>query len=563
MAEPKKMDQFAEVIERQVELLNDLRKQVGLGGDEDEEQILETRAQRARRLALQAGAVAGAVAGTILGSIEAVGYMKDLYANRALAAEYAAVAQQVYHVENNPDVAMKFMDQAIELDDSPEYRTERVFYESMQVVRDLINLDRPYTQEELDKAQESLAQAILLRNNAPDQPEPYILLGQLYTVMQQPDKALSNLREAVRIAPDNEFAHMRLGTLLEQQGQDQEALAELDEAIRLKPDYKWAYLWKGVLLGEKMEKWPEARSLYQQAIKIDPRFDLAYYNLGWSYVKAEPADYAEARKQFEQAIRIRPSYKEAFYGLGMMYGYQNEYGVAENYLSKAVSLDDNFLTGWKWRGVVRAEQGNWEGALEDYSQAIALNPVDESLYLRRGNAYENLAQFNQASADYRFAIQREPKDPEAWLAQAGLSIKTGELKAAEAQIAKALELEADAEEAIALRAELHEKAGRTAAAIADLGRALAVATYRPERFLTRRGELYLKTGQAGRALADFIKAREENANHAEAWLGEGRAAMALGKRAEAHTALTRYLEIRPQDTAIRSLRQSLKKDATS
>jgi tetratricopeptide (TPR) repeat protein len=545
-------DQFAQIIDRQLELLTDLHKKVA-----PDAEVEATRLRKLSTIAIRAAAVGGAIVGAILTGNEIIGLLWNNYQNRALAAEYAAVARQVYHIENNPAVAMKFMDQAMELDDSAEYRTDRVYYESMQVVRDLLNLDRPYTQAELDRAHASLAQAILLRNAEPDRAESHILLGQLYTVLKQPEMALAALREAVKIAPTSEFAHMRLGTLLDTQGKTKEALAEFETAINIKPDYKWAYLWKGVLLGEKMAQWPQARQAYQQAIKLDPRFDLAYYNLGWSFINAEPANYAEARKQFEQAIAIRPSYKEAFYGLGMVYGYQNEYGVAENYLSHAVALDDNFLTGWKWRGVVRAEQGKWAGALDDYSKAIALNPIDPSLYLRRGSAYENLHQYDQAAADYRFASH--PDTAEARLAQAGLSIKTGELKRAAEHIARALTMEPKSEEAFALRAKWHEQQGNTPAAIADIGRAITLATYRPERFYTQRGELWLKTGQNEKAAADFVKARTINASHAEAWSGEGRACVALGRKELARAALTRYLEIKPQDAAIRTLRQSLTK----
>jgi len=556
MVDKSKVDALAKTVEEQAKLLDEMRKQLA-EDDENKGEISPQRSRRLRQLAFRAGAAAGAIAGGILGVVEAVGYLAELYQTRAMAAEYAAVAREVYHVENNPDVAMHFMEQAIELDDSAEYRTDRVYYESMQVVRDLLNLDRPYNQDELNRAQQSLAQAILLRNMNPEKAEPLILLGQLYIVLKQSDKALVSLKEAVELEPANAFARMRLATLLEQQNQDEDALIELDRAIEIDPNYKWAYLWKGVLLGEKMGRWSEARALYQNAIDIDPRFDLAYYNLGWSYVNAEPSDYAEARSQFEKAIKIRPSFKEAFYGLGMMYGYQNEYGIAEVYLGKAVSIDQDYLTGWKWRGVVRAELEDWQGALDDYSEAISLNPVDAALYLRRGNAYENLGEFNLAAADYRFAVQRNPDDPEAWLSQAGLSIKTKEYSAAAVQIAKAIEYGAEQEEALALRARLRKEEGNFDEAVADYTAALEVVTYRPERFLTSRADLYLLRGDLDLALADYSRARDENPNHSEAWLGEGQVQIKLGNLTAAIEALTKYLEIKPQDESVRQLRDSL------
>jgi len=156
MAEQNKTDALVKVVEEQSKLLEQMRKELA---EDEQEEITETKYLRMRRLALQAGTAAGAVAGAILGGVEAVGFMVELYETRAMAAEYATVAEEVYHVENNPEVAMNFMDMAIELDDSPEYRTNKVYYQSMQVVRELVNLDRPYNQDELDRAQESLAQS--------------------------------------------------------------------------------------------------------------------------------------------------------------------------------------------------------------------------------------------------------------------------------------------------------------------------------------------------------------------------------------------------------------------
>jgi tetratricopeptide (TPR) repeat protein len=545
-------EKISKIVERQAEMFDELRKQLATPNPKEQDRI-----KSFRRLGLQIGALAGAAAGAVIGAVEGVNILLEYYQKNQLAARYAEVANSTYHIENNPTVALKFMDQAIDLDDSTKYRIDRAYYASMEVVRDLLNLDRPYTQSELDRAHESLAQALLLRKTAPDSPEPLILLGQIHTVLNEPDKALIALHEAVRLAPGNEFAHLRLGTLLEQQGKNKEALASFDTAIRLNVNYKWAYLWKGVLLGEKLGQWPQARAMYLEAIKLDPRFDLAYYNLGWSYVKAEPADYNQAKKQFEKALSIRPSYKEAFYGLGMMYGYQNEYGIAENYLTKAIELDDNYLTGWKWRGIVRSEQSNWQGALDDYSHAITLNPVDDSLYLRRGFAHEKTGNFNQAAADYRFATQKNPKNGEAWLAQAGLSIKTHEISAAEEDIKKALALEPNSEEAFSLRAELRVIQHQPSRAIEDLSQAIDHATYRPERFLTRRGEILISNGKTREALADFIRARTINENHELAWLGEGKASMKLGLTDQANTAFTRYLSLRPQDSNIRALRQKL------
>ena len=49
----------------------------------------------------------------------------------------------------------------------------------MASVRDLFNLDRPYSAEELN-AHEALAKPVLLEKSKPESAEPYILRGQIY-----------------------------------------------------------------------------------------------------------------------------------------------------------------------------------------------------------------------------------------------------------------------------------------------------------------------------------------------------------------------------------------------
>ncbi len=50
----------------------------------------------------------------------------------------------------------------------------------------------------------------------------------------------------------------------------------------------------------------------------------------------------------------------------MVYGYQRQYEIASEYLSKALLLDNQFLTAFKWRGIVHDELVEYEKALDDF-----------------------------------------------------------------------------------------------------------------------------------------------------------------------------------------------------
>jgi tetratricopeptide (TPR) repeat protein len=58
-----------------------------------------------------------------------------------------------------------------------------------------------------------------------------------------------------------------------------EALSAYEQAIRLDPKYALAYYGKGVAL-DKLKRYEEALSAYEQAIRLDPSYDIAYANKG-------------------------------------------------------------------------------------------------------------------------------------------------------------------------------------------------------------------------------------------------------------------------------------------
>ena len=69
-----------------------------------------------------------------------------------------------------------------------------------------------------------------------------------------------------------------------------------------------------------------------QAIRIDPDYGKAHYNLGVAYGKS--GMYREAIESYKQAIGINPDYGKAHYNLGVAYGNSGMYREAiESYIA--------------------------------------------------------------------------------------------------------------------------------------------------------------------------------------------------------------------------------------
>lgn len=517
----------------------------------------EARQRRFVKLLVRSASFAAIAVSGLIGSWELGVYLKDSWDLRRMANDYAQVGVRLYYQENNITVAKQFLGKALELQPSnSDYLFLDAFIDGMSAVRDLFNLDRPYDAKELNAAYEALAKSVFLEQQQPDAPEPYILRGQIYAALKDNKRAFKTLQQAIAIDPENDFALMRLGVISYNSGEDDKATAFLDQAISINPDSKWAYLWKGVIASDR-RNFEIAKLNFDEALRIDPRFDMAHYNLGWVYLGSEPKNYAEAEKSFLKALSLNPDFKEAFYGLGMVFGYQQQYSVAKEYLTDAIELDDRFLTALKWRGIVNDELKLYDDAQADFSRAISINPTNSDIYMRRARLGMKMDDFENSLNDLLLAQKYNPVDARIFLYLGQLYLKLEQLDAATEATSKALNLQPNYSDAFSLLSEIYVKQEKYTDAIDALNQAVENTQYRRERFYINRANVYMKIGYTKKALADFVLAREDNTENAAAWLGEFEAALALKDRAVAKTALDEFTKLRPNDQRIETMRVQL------
>ena len=100
------------------------------------------------------------------------------------------------------------------------------------------------------------------------------------------------------------------------------------------------------------------------------------------------------------------------------------------------------------RGVVYGELGDFDRAINDYQEALALQPSDATTlknlrvaFGRRANAFENLGEPEQAIADYTQALAIDGSHVASLQQRAGIFRKTGDLNAARSDLERAAALE--------------------------------------------------------------------------------------------------------------------------
>lgn len=477
---------------------------------------------------------------------DVIAWVLARYEVKVMADRYVTVAKDIYYQENNPEVAMQFLDKAIELrDGDAEYRFQRAYIEGMAATRMLLNLDRPFTKGELDRVHHAYAEARYLQGLKPSRPEPYILQAQVLAALKETARAETNLVQALKLDPTSDFVHLRMAMLQMDRKDIDGAEKSLNRALELNSKSKWAWLWKGILANDYRKDKAAARACYEKALELDPRFDMALYNMGatWGYGKEK--DYAKAREYLQKALRINPDYKEACYQIGMFYGHEDNYPVAKVWMDKAIAIDGNFLTAYKWRGIINGEMKKFDDAVRDFNSAIQLDPMNADLYVRRARMSEQLGQLDAALRDLRFAYDLKPDATRTLLYLGDIYVKTGQAKMALDYYDRAISIKADYDDAYAHKAETLAGQGRNEDALAVVEKAIEVSTYKPERFWLQKGTILEKLKRPADARAAYVKARTLNPKLLAAWRKEMELARAVGDAAAADAAKAKCMELAP------------------
>ena len=215
-----------------------------------------------------------------------------------------------------------------------------------------------------------------------------------------------------------------------------EAIRAFEAAIKQKPKFiHLAYYGKGLALAWS-GKVPEAITALQQAVQSQPDFVPAWYNLSVGYAISNQLDKALAA--INKPIQLQPNnpnlYNQKFAVLDSLNRYReaaaainkaielspravfynnrgvvrsalgDKQGAIENY-NQALKINPNLVQAYYNRGIVRAELGNKPGAIDDYNQAIKINPNDALAYYNRGIVYLELGDKQKAKEDLQRAAQ--------------------------------------------------------------------------------------------------------------------------------------------------------------
>ncbi len=98
---------------------------------------------------------------------------------------------------------------------------------------------------------------------------------------------------------------------------------------------------------------------------------------------------------------------------------QGRYDEAIEEYTEAIRLDPQYALAYHNRGFAYDDLGQLERAIQDYDEAIRLNPQWAEAYNNRGWTYEEMGQYELAIEDYTEAIRLNPQYALAYANRAG------------------------------------------------------------------------------------------------------------------------------------------------
>ena len=316
-------------------------------------------------------------------------------------------------------------------------------------------------------------------------------------IRRDPKNAIAQLTEAIRRDPKNaNLYHFRALIYGDPMRDYDKAIADYTAAIRLRPHVTVDYSARGWVYAQKGD-YDNAIADYTEVIGLNPKDGEAYYDRGSAYYekrdtnlypKAE-ADFAKAKglgysdRRQEQEVPQRnvtpappPARSDAGdlylggqgdlylhgdakpspaqrlaeraihtaggdikYSASRVYGDPSATAEAVRRADQAVAFRKSSET-YVGRGIAYCRNGNLQGALSDFNEAVRLDPRNARAYHNRGIAWIMLEHPETAIPDFTEAIRLVPGYAIAYVNRAMAYDTLGRKAEAEADLTKARQL---------------------------------------------------------------------------------------------------------------------------
>jgi len=242
------------------------------------------------------------------------------------------------------------------------------------------------------------------------------------------------------------------------------------------------------------------------------KLDMVYAGANWKLNQVElnfafkfPEEPGSASPPTDLGASISSTVLETYFEDGKTKFEKQDWDGAIVDYNQVLAMDPKQIVAYSNRGMARASKGDLEGAIADFSQAISLDPKLAEAYFNRGIAKTTQKDLDGAVADFSQAITLDPKMAAAFYKRGTIRTLKGDFEGALADFSQNIELDPTSASAFSNRGYIKKAQHDLDGAIADFTQALAVNPKIVEAYYNRGLAKYEKADLDG-AVADFNKA---------------------------------------------------------
>jgi FimV-like protein len=242
-----------------------------------------------------------------------------------------------------------------------------------------------------------------------------------------------------------------------------------------------------------------------------------YLSLGAQFFQRGYLEQAAAF--FQQALQDDPSSAEAIYGLGSVYLNQNKNAAAremfERGLRQSASYPDTLPDTWNNLGVISTRENNLGEAIQDFENALKINPNHLLSLDNLGNAYRLQKRWTEARKVLERALAIAPDDPDANYSMGMVYAQTDDTTKAYDYLQRALQARPDYPEALNNLGVLYLVTQRRDEAVATFQQCIRVAPAFDQAYLNL-ARVYVLKGERNHARELLNQLLKEHPDQAQA-----------------------------------------------
>ncbi|MCG6956919.1 MAG: tetratricopeptide repeat protein, partial [Gemmatimonadetes bacterium] len=196
----------------------------------------------------------------------------------------------------------------------------------------------------------------------------------------------------------------------------------------------------------------KAIDLFQEAIRTDPSYALAYTGLADAYASLGDAGhsavspkeaFSAARAATMKALELDEGLSEAHATLGHLMMHEFAWSDAEKEFRRAIELNPNYATAYRFLAGFFAAVGRSREAIVTLEKALDLDPVCLGTLTDLGVIHYFAREYDQAIAHYQEVLEMAPEFARAHVTLSSAYVKKGLYAEAIGEIERAMEISGD------------------------------------------------------------------------------------------------------------------------